>query len=120
MDRRAILKGIAALPGLALWSGEVAETRTSSGMRYPRSLLQVGFTNSQFHEFTKKASCDMDTFLKAKELIPKDAQLEKVFQCAMQDAIVFRWQHQDFTPVNGFDVISTRGPSEEWLKVIFG
>ena len=119
-DRRTILKGIAALPGLGLWSGEVTQTHSAPAFKYPRHLLQVGFTNSQFHEFTKKSAWDMDTFLKKKGLIPADAFLEKVFQCATQDVIVFRWQHKDFHPVHNFDLISTCGPSDEWLKVIFG
>lgn len=121
MNRRDILKGIAALPAIGLGAYEVAKVHVVPDVspRFPRNLLQVGFTTTQMQEFFLKANGSMDQVLKKKGLIPSDAVLEKCFECATQDMTVFRWQHRDFQPVPGMDIISTCGPSEEWLKVIF-
>jgi len=117
MNRRDILKGIAALPSLGIVN-HASNTVYSVERKAPRNLLQVGFTSSHIESFAPGNPEKLDAVLKAKGLIPEDAVLEAIFDLATQDAYVYRWRHSDFHPVCRFDVIETRAVSEDWLKVL--
>jgi hypothetical protein len=117
MNRRDILKGIAALPAIGLINHSTAvASMPHASRKMPRHLFQLGLSTADLHALRSKYARDVDTILKAEELIPQDAVLEAVFECAGQDVMVFRWQHEGFHPIVGYDCISTCAPSDEWRK----
>ena len=117
MQRRDILKGIAALPALGIELYGASATMINPP-RLPRNLLQIGFSTPDLLKLKSKYAKDIDTLLKAENLIPEDAVLEKMFDCCTQDVVVFRWWHPDFQPVVGFDTIFTVGPSDDWREIL--
>lgn len=115
MNRRDIIKSIAALPVLGA-IGHCSNAIQVNERKAPRHLLQVGFTSGQIQMLCGTHLASLDGILKFNGLIPEDSVLEVIFDLATQDAYIYRWRHKDFFPVIGFEVISTRAVSDEWER----
>lgn len=85
----------------------------------PRNLVNYGLSSDLLsklgiHGYVRRSDvARLDSLLKAKGVVPRDAVLEIVFPAyAQQECVILRFRHKSFPLVRGLDCIVSEGVEE--------